>query len=152
MYNPLKYKTIEELIGTIETDRVALTDGQGQYLQYGETWDADLSQGNAQTWSAAKDRATLDLKIAELDANGDVADEEPLYTWADKVFPQVRFESIEKFADYLIKDGLAVVYNYTPAEDEPSEPGDEPSEPGDEPSEPGDESGNESEETGDGEE
>ena len=136
MYNPLKYKTIEELIGTIETDRVAITDGQGLYLQYGETWDADLSQGNAQTWSAAKDEAALALKIAELDAKGDVADEEPLYTWADKVFPQVRFESIEKFADYLIKDGLAIVYNYTPAEDEPSEPGDEPSEPGDESEEP----------------
>lgn len=137
MYNPLKYKTIEELIGTIETDRVAITDGQGLYLQHGETWDADLSQGNAQTWSAAKDEAALALKIAELDAKGDVADAEPLYTWADKVFPQVRFESVEKFADYLIKDGLAVVYNYTPAEDEPSEPS--------EPSEPGNESGGEPE-------
>lgn len=121
MYNPLKYKTIKELIGTIETDRVAITDGQGLYLQYGEIWDADLSQGNAQTWSAAKDKAALDLKIAELDAKGDVANEEPLFVWADKVFPQARFESVEKFADYLIKDGLAVVYNYTPAEDEPEE-------------------------------
>ena len=121
MYNPLKYKSFEELLGTIEVDRVALSDGQGLYLQYGETWDADLSQGNAQTWSAAKDKAALDLKIAELDAKGDVADEEPLYVWADKVFPQSRFESVEKFADYLVKDGLAVVYNYTPAEDEPEE-------------------------------
>jgi hypothetical protein len=121
MYNPLKYKSFEELLGTIEVDRVALSDGQGLYLQYGETWDADLSQGNAQTWSAAKDKAALDLKIAELDAKGDVAGEEPLYVWADKVFPQSRFESVEKFADYLVKDGLAVVYNYTPAEDEPEE-------------------------------
>lgn len=129
MYNPLKYKTIEELIGTIETDRVAITDGQGLYLQHGETWDADLTQGNAQTWSIAKDEAALELKITQLEANGDVANEEPLYVWADKVFPQVRFESVEKFADYLIKDGLAVVYNYTPAEEEPSEPGDIPEEP-----------------------
>ena len=121
MYNPLKYKTIKELIGTIESDRVAITDGQGLYLQYGEIWDADLSQGNAQTWSAAKDKAALDLKIAELDAKGDVANEEPLFVWADKVYPQSRFESVEKFADYLIKDGLAVVYNYTPAEEEPEE-------------------------------
>ena len=136
MYNPLKYKTIEELIGTIETDRVAITDGQGQYLQYGEFWEADLSQGNAQTWSIMKDEAALALKIAELDAKGDVAGAEPLYVWADKVLPQSRFESVEKFADYLIKEGLAVVYNYTPAEDEPSEPGDEPSEPEDESEEP----------------
>lgn len=121
MYNPMKYKSIEELIGTIETDRVALTDGQGLYLQYGETWDADLSQGNAQTWSATKDSAAIELKIAELDAKGDASDMEPLFVWADKVFPQSRFESVEKFADYLIKDGLAVVYNYTPAEDEPEE-------------------------------
>ena len=121
MYNPLKYKSFEELLGAIEVDRVALSDGQGLYLQYGETWDADLSQGNAQTWSAAKDKAALDLKIAELDVKGDVAGEEPLYVWADKVFPQSRFESVEKFADYLVKDGLAVVYNYTPAEDEPEE-------------------------------
>ena len=138
MYNPLKYKTIEELIGTIETDRVAITDGQGLYLQHGETWDADLTQGAARTWSARLDEHALALKIKQLEANGDVVDEEPLYVWADKVLPQSRFESVEKFADYLIKDGLAVVYNYTPAEDEPSEPGDEPSEPGDEPSEPGD--------------
>lgn len=135
MYNPLKYKSFEELLGTIEVDRVALSDGQGQYLQYGEIWDADLTQGNAQTWSAVKDEAALALKIAELDAKGDVAGEEPLYVWADKVLPQSRFVSIEKFADYLIKDGLAVVYNYTPAEDEPSEPS-EPSEPGDTPEEP----------------
>ena len=135
MYNPLKYKSFEELLGTIEVDRVALSDGQGQYLQYGETWDADLTQGNAQTWSVMKDEAALALKIAELDAKGDVAGAEPLYVWADKVLPQSRFESVEKFADYLIKDGLAVVYNYTPAEDEPSEPS-EPSEPGDEPEEP----------------
>jgi hypothetical protein len=128
MYNPLKYKSFEELLGTIEVDRVALSDGQGLYLQYGETWDADLSQGNAQTWSAAKDKAALDLKIAELDAKGAPADEEPLYVWADKVFPQSRFESVEKFADYLIKDGLAVVYNYTPAEDEPEEASEEPEE------------------------
>lgn len=128
MYNPLKYKTFEELLGTIEVDRVALSDGQGLYLQYGEIWDADLSQGNAQTWSAAKDKAALDLKIAELDARGDVAGEEPLFVWADKVFPQARFESVEKFADYLIKDGLAVVYNYTPAEDEPEEASEEPEE------------------------
>lgn len=128
MYNPLKYKTFEELLGTIEVDRVALSDGQGQYLQYGEIWDADLSQGNAQTWSAAKDKAALDLKIAELDAKGDVAGEEPLFVWADKVYPQSRFESVEKFADYLIKDGLAVVYNYTPAEDEPEEASEEPEE------------------------
>ena len=121
MYNPLKYKSFEELLGAIEVDRVALSDGQGLYLQSGETWDADLSQGNAQTWSAAKDKAALDLKIAELDVKGDVAGEEPLYVWADKVFPQSRFESVEKFADYLVKDGLAVVYNYTPAEDEPEE-------------------------------
>lgn len=121
MYNPIKYKSIEELIGTIETDRVALTDGQGLYLQYGEIWDADLTQGNAQTWSATKDSAALALKVAELDAKGDTAEEEPLFVWADKVFPKSRFESIEKFADYLIKDGLAVVYNYTPAEDEPEE-------------------------------
>lgn len=128
MYNPLKYKTFEELLGTIEVDRVALSDGQGLYLQYGEIWDADLSQGNAQTWSAAKDKAALDLKIAELDAKGDVAGEEPLFVWADKVYPQARFESVEKFADYLIKDGLAVVYNYTPAEDEPEEASEEPEE------------------------
>lgn len=121
MYNPLKYKSFEELLGTIEVDRVALSDGQGQYLQYGETWDADLSQGNAQTWSSMKDEAALALKIAELDSKGDVAGAEPLYVWADKVLPQSRFESVEKFADYLIKDGLAVVYNYTPAEDEPEE-------------------------------
>lgn len=121
MYNPMKYKSIEELIGTIETDRVALTDGQGLYLQYGETWNADLSQGNAQTWSATKDSAAIELKIAELDAKGDASDMEPLFVWADKVFSQSRFESVEKFADYLIKDGLAVVYNYTPAEDEPEE-------------------------------
>lgn len=127
MYNPLKYKTIEELIGTIETDRVAITDGQGLYLQHGETWDADLSQGNAQTWSAKLDEHALESKIAQLEANGDVANEEPLYVWADKVLPQVRFESVEKFADYLIKDGLAVVYNYAPAEDEPEV---EPEEPG----------------------
>lgn len=125
MYNPMKYKSIEELIGTIETDRVALADEQGLYLQYGETWDADLSQGNAQTWSATKDSAAIELKIAELDAKGDASDMEPLFVWADKVFPQSRFESVEKFADYLIKDGLAVVYNYTPAEDEPE---DEPEE------------------------
>lgn len=128
MYNPLKYKTFEELLGTIEVDRVALSDGQGLYLQYGEIWDADLSQGNAQTWSAAKDKAALDLKIAELDAKGDVAGEEPLFVWADKVYPQSRFESVEKFADYLIKDGLAVVYNYIPAEDEPEEASEEPEE------------------------
>ena len=128
MYNPLKYKSFEELLGTIEVDRVALSDGQGLYLQYGETWDADLSQGNAQTWSAAKDKAALDLKIAELDAKGDPSGEEPLYVWADKVFPQSRFESVEKFADYLIKDGLAVVYDYTPAEDEPEEASEEPEE------------------------
>jgi hypothetical protein len=128
MYNPLKYKTFEELLGTIEVDRVALSDGQGLYLQYGEIWDADLSQGNAQTWSAAKDKAALDLKIAELDAKGNVAGEEPLFVWADKVYPQARFESVEKFADYLIKDGLAVVYNYTPAEDEPEETSEEPEE------------------------
>lgn len=127
MYNPLKYKSFKELLGTIETDRVALSDGQGQYLQYGEFWEADLTQGNAQTWSIMKDEAALALKIAELDAKGDVAGEEPLYVWADKMLPQSRFESVEKFADYLIKDGLAVVYNYTPAEDEPEE---EPEEPG----------------------
>jgi hypothetical protein len=126
MYNPLKYKSFEELLGTIEVDRVALSDGQGQYLQYGEFWEADLSQGNAQTWSAAKDRAALDLKIAELDEKGDVAGEEPLFVWADKVLPQSRFESVEKFADYLIRDGLAVVYNYTPAEEEPEAVSDEP--------------------------
>jgi hypothetical protein len=117
MYNPMKYKSIEELIGTIETDRVALTDGQGLYLQYGETWDADLSQGNAQTWSATKDSAAIELKIAELDAKGDVADMEPLFVWADKVLAKARFEGdVNAFADYLVRDGLAEVYNYTPAE------------------------------------
>ena len=117
MYNPMKYKSIEELIGTIETDRVALTDGQGLYLQYGETWDADLSQGNAQTWSATKDSAAIELKIAELDTKGDVADMEPLFVWADKVLAKARFEGdVNAFADYLVHDGLAEVYNYTPAE------------------------------------
>lgn len=118
MYNPLKYKSFEELLGTIEVDRVALSDGQGQYLQYGEFWEADLSQGNAQTWSVMKDEAALALKIAELDAKGDVADMEPLFVWADKVLAKARFEGdVNAFADYLVRDGLAEVYNYTPAEE-----------------------------------
>lgn len=117
MYNPIKYKSMEELIGTIEVDRVALTDGQGLYLQFGETWDADLSQGNAQTWSATKDTAAINLKIAELDEKGDVADMEPLFVWADKTVAKVRFGGdVNAFADYLVRDGLAEVYNYTPAE------------------------------------
>ena len=120
MYYPLKYKTIQELIGSIETDRVAITDGKGLYLQHGEIWSADLSQGNAQNWSAKLDEPALALKIKQLEANGDTANEAPLYLWADKAFLQSSFESVEKFADHLIKEGLAVVYDYTPAEAEPA--------------------------------
>ena len=117
MYNPIKYNSMEELIGTIEVDRVALTDGQGLYLQFGETWDADLSQGNAQTWSATKDTAAINLKIAELDEKGDVADMEPLFVWADKTVAKSRFGGdVNAFADYLVRDGLVEVYNYAPAE------------------------------------
>lgn len=120
MYYPLKYKTIKELIGSIETDRVAITDGEGLYLQHGGIWSADLSQGNAQNWSAMLDEPALALKIEQLEANGDTANEVPLYLWADKAFPQSSFESVEKLADHLIKEGLAIVYNYTPAEAEPA--------------------------------
>ena len=120
MYYPLKYKTIQELIGSIETDRVAITDGEGLYLQHGEIWSADLSQGKAQNWSAKLDEHALALKIKQLEANGDTANEAPLYLWADKAFLQSSFESVEKLADHLIKEGLAVVYNYTPAEAEPA--------------------------------
>lgn len=121
MYYPLKYKSFEELLGTIKVDRVALVDGQGLYLQYGETWGADLSQGSTQTWSVIKDDGAIKLKMAELRAKGKSADTIPLFIWADKAFFQYVFESIEEFADYLIKEGLAVVYNYTPAEDKPEE-------------------------------
>lgn len=130
MYNPLKYNSIEGLIGTIETDRVALgeTTGSGttavtKYLQYGGTWGSNLVPGVTHTWSALLDADALALEIAKLTGKNITATTTALYAWADKMFLQSEFESVKDFADYLITEGFAVVYNYTPEEKpEPEEP------------------------------
>lgn len=120
--NEVKYENTPQhglFSGTIETDRVVLVDANSKYLQVDGNWGTELKNGLVRTWSATRDSAEIEYKIATTDATATAA----VYCYADIMVLQSAFDDVDAFVDYLVTQGIITIDDYTPPEPEPDNAG-----------------------------
>lgn len=94
--------------GTIETDRVVLVNGDGEYLQTDGNFGTTLKIGLVRTWSASRDSAETTYMIAVTSATTTAA----VYIYADVIKLQSDFSSVDGFVEYLVDNGIITIDDY----------------------------------------
>ena len=113
--NEVKYENTPQhglFSGTLATDRGVLVDANSKYLQGDGNWGTDLNNGLVRTWSATRDSAEIEYKIATTDATATAA----VYCYADIMVLQSAFDDVDAFVDYLVAQGIITIDDYTPPE------------------------------------
>lgn len=109
--NELKYSNTSThglFSGTIETDRVVLVNGDGEYLQVDGNFGTDLKNGLVRTYSAARDEAEVAYKVSTTDATTTAA----VYVYDGIMALQSDFADIDAFVEYLVDNGVITIQGY----------------------------------------
>lgn len=110
MYTPMQYKNKQELVGTIETNWVALKDSTGAFLcKDGLVRSEDDIQIQDLVRFDSKDPSCAEV-IAKYAAQDVELTKVPCFTWADGFDVSGDYEDANVLANALIENGLAKVY------------------------------------------
>lgn len=93
--------------GTIETDRVVIVNGSGNYLQVDGNWGSNLVNGLVRTYSATLDKVTTDLLKAKYTSVS--ATTAAVYVWDGKMVLQSDYDSVDAFIESLVDGGEIVI-------------------------------------------
>lgn len=97
--------------GTIETDRVAIVDGDGKFLQVDGNWGSELKNGLTCTYSATLDVATTDMLKAKYTSKS--ADTAAVYVYDGIMALQADYDSVDLFIEHLVDTGVITIQGYT---------------------------------------